>query len=313
MKKNEISQPLIMDCKCHFSHMVLGTYNIALSCQFQKKYNNQFSYPIVIRGNLKEKGSRFILKMDDLDLYLFYEISDIIITDYYAIFKYHVYKTIPETFEFDHFVEMRYENEDEFTLFIGNSVEDKHMTKQDILSAIKRRKEIYINIENSLRQFKLLKIASIHQTINCKIELIWDIIRNMKMIHKYSHLLADQVEYNGNLLKKGKIIKLIETNNNNKTSLETLAKVKYFTKKKSKIEKEFNIQISVAKDNNNISSYPLKKIIITVYEYEGKCSVYFLFFFKDILSKDKFSLFNNEKNNELMKFKKIIENYKTSE
>ena len=313
MKKNEISQPLIMDCKCHFSHMVLGTYNIALSCQFQKKYNNQFSYPIVIRGNLKEKGSRFILKMDDLDLYLFYEISDIIITDYYAIFKYHVYKTIPETFEFDHFLEMRYENEDEFTLFIGNSVEDKYMTKQDILSAIKRRKEIYINIENSLRQFKLLKIASIHQTINCKIELIWDIIRNMKMIHKYSHLLADQVEYNGNLLKKGKIIKLIETNNNNKTSLETLAKVKYFTKKKSKIEKEFNIQISVAKDNNNISSYPLKKIIITVYEYEGKCSVYFLFFFKDILSKDKFSLFNNEKNNELMKFKKIIENYKTSE
>ena len=135
----------------------------------------------------------------------------------------------------------------------------------------------------------------------------------MKMIHKYSHLLADQVEYNGNLLKKGKIIKLIETNNNNKTSLETLAKVKYFTKKKSKIEKEFNIQRSVAKDNNNISSYPLKKIIITVYEYEGKCSVYFLFFFKDILSKDKFSLFNNEKNNELMKFKKIIENYKTSE
>ena len=313
MKKNEISQPLIMHCKCHFSHMVLGTYNIALSCQFQKKYNNQFSYPIVIRGNLKEKGSRFILKMDDLDLYLFYEISDIIITDYYAIFKYHVYKTIPETFEFDHFLEMRYENEDEFTLFIGNSVEDKYMTKQDILSAIKRRKEIYINIENSLRQFKLLKIASIHQTINCKIELIWDIIRNMKMIHKYSHLLADQVEYNGNLLKKGKIIKLIETNNNNKTSLETLAKVKYFTKKKSKIEKEFNIQISVAKDNNNISSYPLKKIIITVYEYEGKCSVYFLFFFKDILSKDKFSLFNNEKNNELMKFKKIIENYKTSE
>ena len=72
----------------------------------------------------------------------------------------------------------------------------------------------------------------------------------MKMIHKYSHLLADQVEYNGNLLKKGKIIKLIETNNNNKTSLETLAKVKYFTKKKSKIEKEFNIQISLGKDKN---------------------------------------------------------------
>ena len=312
MKKNEISQPLIMDCKCQFSHMILGTYNIVLSCQFQKKYNNHFSYPIVIRGNLKEKGSRFMLKWEDLDLYLFYEISDIIITDYYAIFKYHVYKTIPETFEFDHFVEVRYENENEFTLFIVHSIQNKYLTEEDILSAIKRRKEIYINIENSLREFKLLKIASIHQTINCKIELIWDIIRNMKMIHKYTHLLADQVEYKGNLLTKGKIIRLIEKKKINKISLESMAKIKNFTMKKSKIEKEFNIQISVSKNINTIPSDAIKKITITVYEYEEKCSIYLLFFFRNIPCKDKFSIFHNEKNNELMKFKKIVENYKNA-
>ena len=307
MKKNEISQPLIMDCKCNFSHMILGTYNLVISCQFQKKYNNTFSYPIIIRGNLKEKGSRFMLKMEDL--YLFYEISDIIITDYYAIFKYHVYKTIPETFEFDHFVEVRYENEDEFILFIVNLVEDKYLTQEDLISAIKRRKEIYINIENSLRQFKLLKIASLHQTINCKIELIWDILRNMKMIHKYNHLLADKVEYNGNELSKGKIIKLIKKNNNNKKSYEVIAKVKNCSIKKTKIESEFNIQISASKDKNFLASYSIKKIIITAYEYEEKCSIYILFFFKDILTRDKFSLFNKEKNNELLKFKNIIENY----
>ena len=309
MKKNEISQPLIMNCKCHFSHMILGTYNLVLSCQFHKKYNNQFSYPVVIRGNLKEKGSRFMLKMEGLDLYLFYEISDIIITDYYAIFKYHVYKTIPETFEFDHFVEIRYENEDEFTLFIVHSVQDKYLTQEDIISAIQRRKEIYINIENSLREFKILKIVSVHQTINCKIELIWDIIRNLKMIHKYTHLLADEIKYNGNLITKGKIINLIRKTNNNKSSLESVAKIKNLMMKKSKIEKEFNIQISVSKDKNFISTFHIKKIIITVYEYEEKCSIYILFFFKDILSKDKFSMINNEKNNELIKFKKIIENY----
>ena len=107
MKKNVISQPLLMNCKCNYSHMILGTYNLVFSCQFQKKYNNQFSYPVIIRGNMKEKGSRFMLKIEDLDIYIFYEISDIIITDYYAFFKYHIYKTIPETFEYDHFVEMR--------------------------------------------------------------------------------------------------------------------------------------------------------------------------------------------------------------
>ena len=308
MKKDEISQPLIMNCKSHFSHMILGTYNLVLSCQFQKKYNNQMSYPIVIRGNLKEKGSRFMLKIEDLDLYIFYEISDIIITDYYAIFKFHVYKTIPETFEFDHFVEIRYENEDEFTLFIVHSVQGKYLSQEDILQAIQRRKEIYINIENSLREFKLLKIISVYQVINCKIELIWDIIRNLKMIHKYTHLLADQIEYEGNILTKGMIIKLIKKNNNNKIDFETKAKIKYLTMKKSKIEKEFNIQISLGKDKNTI----LKKIIITVYEYEGKCSVYLLFFFKSILRRDKFTNILNKKNNELMKFKKIVENYNKS-
>ena len=310
MKKNEISQPLIMDCKCNFSHMILGTYNLVLSCQFQKKYNNQFSYPVIIRGNMKEKGSRFMLKIEDLDIYIFYEISDIIITDYYAFFKYHIYKTIPETFEYDHFVEMRYENEDEFTLFIGLLFQDKYITQEDLLRAMKQRKEIYTNIENSLRQFKLLKIASIHQTMDCKIELIWDIIRNMKMIHKYNHLLADQVEYSGNIISKDKIIKLINKNDDNcKVSFELIAKVKKCAIKKSKIGKEFNIEISVNKNTNTIPYYPIKKIIITVYEYEKKCSMYILFIFKDILNKDIFSIFNKEKNIELIRFKNIIENY----
>ena len=223
--------------------------------------------------------------------------------------KLRTYKTIPQTFEFDYFVEIRYENEDEFTLFIAHLVNDKYLTQEDILTAIKNRKEIYMNIENSLRQFKLLKMASVHQTINCKIELIWDILRNMKMIHKYNHLLADQVEYNGNKLTNGKIIKLIKKNNNNKKSVEIIAKVKNCSIKKTKIEKEFNIQISVSKDKNFMHFYTIKKIIITVYEYEEKCSIYILFFFKDILTRDKFSIFNKEKNNELMKFKNIIENY----
>ena len=308
MEKNVISQPLLMNCKCNYSHMILGTYNLVFSCQFQKKYNKQFSYPIILRGNLKEKGSRFILKMGDL--YLFYEISDIIITDYYAIFKFHVYKSIPETFEFDHFVEVRYENENEFTLFIVHSVQDKYLTHDDIILSMKNRKEIYINIENSLKQFELLKMASVHQVINCKIELIWDIIRNMKILNKYNHLLAEQIEYKGKLLNKDKIIKLIDKSS--KTSYELIAKVKNCMIKKSKIEKEYNIQIIASKDKNSFPFYSHKKIIIQAYEYEERCSIYLLFFFRDILSKDKFYIINKEKNIELIKFKNIVENYNKS-
>ena len=129
----------------------------------------------------------------------------------------------------------------------------------------------------------------------------------MKILNKYNHLLAEQIEYSGKLLKKDKIIKLIDKNN--KTSYELIAKVKNCTIKKSKIEKEFNIQIIASKDKNSFAFHFLKKIIIQVYEYEEKCSIHLLFFFRDILSKDKFSIINKEKNLELIKFKNIIENY----
>jgi len=311
MKKNEISQPLIMNCKCNFSHMVLGTYNMAISCQFQRNFYSYLSYPIIIKGNLKEKGCRFILKREDLDIYMFYEITDIIITDYYTLFKFHVYKTIPETFEFDHFLEIRYVNEDQFTLFVVYVAQNKYLSEKEISETVKVRKEVYNNIIKSLEKFNILKIASVYQSINCKIELIWDIIRNMKMIHKYSHFLADQVEYNGNILKKGLIIKFIEKNkNNDKTVYTTIAKVKKCSMKKGIIEKECNIQILFTKDNKFLSlSSPAKKIIITIYEYENKCSIYILFFFKDNLNKDQYTNFVHRKNNELIKFKNIVENY----
>ena len=199
---------------------------------------------------------------------------------------------------------MRYENENEFTLFIVHSVQDKYLTQDDILLSLKNRKEIYINIENSLRQFELLRMASVHQLINCKIELIWDIIRNMKILNKYNHLLAEQIEYSGKLLKKDKIIKLIDKNN--KTSYELIGKVKNCTIKKSKIEKEFNIQIIASKDKNSFAFHFLKKIIIQVYEYEEKCSMHLLFFFRDnnIIMKSLKNLINY-----VIKFKNIVENY----
>ena len=55
------------------------------------------------------------------------------------------------------------------------------------------------------------------------------------MIHKYNHLLADQVEYSGNIISKDKIIKLINKNDDSgKVAFELIAKVKKCAFKKSK-------------------------------------------------------------------------------
>jgi len=82
MKSNEIYQSLIIHCKCNFLHMIFGTYHMALSCHFQREYCKNLSYPIILEGNMKEKGSKFIIKRSDLNLCTFYEITDLIVTDY---------------------------------------------------------------------------------------------------------------------------------------------------------------------------------------------------------------------------------------
>ena len=117
MKRNETSQGSIMHCKFYFSHMIWVTYNPALSCHFQKVNKLRITYPIIIKGELNRIGAKFILRRPDLGLDIFYELSEMVLTDYYGLFKYHIYKTIPESFEYYHIIELRYINEDEFFLY----------------------------------------------------------------------------------------------------------------------------------------------------------------------------------------------------
>jgi len=66
--------------------MIYGTYNLVLSCLFQKENNLRTTFPIMIKGDFKEKGSKFIIKRPDLSLDIFYELKELIMTDYYAKF-----------------------------------------------------------------------------------------------------------------------------------------------------------------------------------------------------------------------------------
>jgi len=309
MKKNETSQPLILYNRCKFSHMILGTYNKVLSCQFQKETKLCMTYPIIIEGNLRQKGVKFIIRRPDLDLDLFYELTELIITDYYGLFKYHIYKTNPEYFEYYYLIEVRYINEDEcifFTSFIyDNSI---FLSEKEVQGLILLRKNFYSNIIISLRKFDILRISTADIVINCKIELIWKVIRNMKLIHKFSHLLGNNIEYEGDILKKDKTVIVYEIKN--KITYKSFANVTKCLISKSNIIKNCTIELLFLNEQNNLIPSSLNKIIIDIYEYNSKCSMYILYFFNSIQKNQKeFSNFNRCKKKELEKFKNIIENY----
>ena len=308
MNKNAAVQALIIHCRCNFFHMVIGTYNMVLSCHFHREYCKNLSYPIIIKGNLREIGSKFIIKRPDLNFYIFYEITDVIITDYYAYFKFHVYKTIPETYEYDHILEVRYINEDQCDFFISFVYDHKiYLSEKEMFEEMKFRKNLYKNIERSLRNLEILKISTVFTTIKCNIELIVDILKNLKVIHKFSHFLADEINYDGQRIKKNVLINLFERVDNK--IYKSVVKVHKCIMNKSEISKEYIIELFFEKNNSELY-FSKNRIMIIIYEYMGCCSIYLLYFFNKLqINKEKIIRFTNDKNRELIKFKNIVENY----
>ena len=309
MDNNRTIQSLILHCKCNFYHMIAGTYNMVFSCHFHRQYCKNLSYPIIIEGNLKEKGSKFILKRPDLNLHIFYEIIDIILTDYYALFKYRVYKTIPETYEYDFILQVRYINESQSDFFFCFVFDQRiYLSEKEMHEEMKFKKNLFRNIERSLRNFELLKLSYVYTGIKCNIELIVDILKNMKVIHKYCHLLADQIDYKEGILKKDSIIDLIERKDNK--IIKNKMKVHKSSMNKTETSKEYILEFLLCKNPNSLTYETKNKIIIIVYEYNGFCSLYLLYYF-NFIQKNKENLikFTNLKNTELTKFRNIVENY----
>ena len=308
MKKGVIENSLLINLNCKYNHFVLGNHNIVYSIHLFrdfKKYK-KLSYPFVIEGNLENKGTKFMLRRPDIGVIMFYELVESLITDYYSRFKFYIYKTIPETFNFMHQIEARYIDEDQCdvrtTLIYDNNI---IMSEKEFNSILIFMKNLYKSIEASLRNFTIIKLSAPNIVIKTKIELVWNILRNMKLIHKYVNLLGFKVKYKGNILDKGDIIKIF--NKNEKKEYKTIGKVTRCKFSQIDLSKECVIEIILKKENNPFS---LTKIIFRVYEFNEQCSVYILYHFLNNIDYNLTEKFTKIKKKELIKFKNIVENYK---
>ena len=314
MNKNETAQSLLLRCKCKYKDFVLGMYNIPFSCHLYRtcQVYKHLSYPFIIKGDLHNKGSKFILKRPDLGVIMFYEILEKIVTDYFSKFRYYIYKTIPDTFQYIQNIEIKYINEDECLLssfLIYNN--EIIFSEKDIKEVIRFKRNIFRTIEHSLREDIILKVSISNVFIKGNIELIWKIIRNLKMVHKYAHFLCDKVNY---IIKKDDIIQLIKYVG--KKIIKSYVKVnrckmvKMNTIKECVIELLFQKEKEKDKNNKLLDPFSETKIIIRIYDYNGQCTMHILYFFfhaHDYMIIEKFT---KKKNQELIKFKNMIENYK---
>ena len=315
MKRNETTNTLLLNIRCNYTHFVAVSSNVILTCHFYReyKYYKNLSYPLIVEGNLNEKGNKFMLRRPDLGINIYYKLIESTITDYYSRFKYLIYKTVPESFQYFHQIEVRHINEDECTILSSLIYDNKIIfPEKDIQAVVQLQKNLYNTISLSMRKYAFLKLSIIYTVINSNIELIWNIIRNMKMIHKYAHLIGDKINYKGEILKKDIIMKLV--NIKGKINYTSIAKVNKCKMIKNNSIKECVIELLFQKEKEKtkgkIPPFSETKINLRIYELDGRCSMYIIYFFFNIQDYNIMENFSKIKNKELIKFKNMVENYK---
>ena len=311
MNSKENAQSLLLNYNCKYNHFIAAYYNAAYIIHLFRDFEvyNNLSYPYILKGNLKRKGTKFMLRRPDLGVLMFYEILESTITDYYSRFKYYIYKTIPETYNYVHIVEARYINEDQCDIRTSLVFDNKiFFSEKELHDTLKFIYMLYKQIESSLRNYIIQKLAIAHTIINNKLELVWNILLNMKIIHKYSKLFCDKINYEGNFLRKNDIVQLIYYKGKNKNKYK--AKINRCKMSSMVLTKEGVIELLFEK-NDEINNCPFSKakIILRIYEYEGKCSMYILYYFLNDQNYNFLDIYTKKKNKELYKLKNIIENY----
>ena len=153
-----------------------------------------------------------------------------------------------------------------------------------------------------------MRILATFTLINSDIELIYDVIRNMKLVHKYAHIIGDEIDYNGEIINKDYIIKINDFHN--KSIIKSLATVNRCLIRKASTIKSCIIEIFFKNEEKNLLPFSLNKILMNIYEYGNKSSMYVLYIFNTIQEKKDLKSFSEKKNRELKVFKNIIENFK---
>ena len=68
MKKGEIVNSILMKYNCMYNHFVLGNKNIIFAIYLLRDFKDfkKLSYPFIIEGDLKNKGTKFIMRRSDI-------------------------------------------------------------------------------------------------------------------------------------------------------------------------------------------------------------------------------------------------------
>ena len=300
MNNNEFKQAIIVPMKQKHFEISKHIVDMVIYCHSVNKVkNNLISLPFNLTGKIGEVGTKYILKVLQTNMLVFYEYIEIISTDYFTHLKAHAYKTIPKTFEYYHVIDIFDDGKGQ-SLICSSFVYDNdiHIYDYIVHEEMLHREILLKHLNNYIGYNEYMKYFYTLIDININLDLIWKILLNMKMVHKYAKILCHEVKYENNLINKGIEIDLVYRKKTIKGKIEKLTKSK--NKGNIKIYKH---------DENTEKIFPLKKINIIIYEYDNKVTMYIFFIFVTAQNLSKLTFFREFFQKELEKFKKMTEHY----
>lgn len=328
MNRNETSQALITLCDCPYLQMVQGTFFIINASFFQKKHwKNYSSYPYIVKGNLDELGSKFIIKLEKPNLYVYYEVKQLLITDYFSRHILHAYKTVPKSFEYDYILEIYYLGSKKCLIHSTFTYDSKiYISEREIKEEMIRRNALFKNIESFIVNDELMKMFHTNIYINCKLDLIWKILLNFKMINKHTNIIFEEIDYSEKFLEQGHFVSFSYKNGN--SVIKKIAKItkcqmnnkecilEFVFGKEKKKNSEYNDRDKIINSDKFI--YRLKeeenepflsKVSIIIYGDNNDCTMYIFYFFNEPLKSSQLLRNTLKKNKAIQKLKNIIEHF----
>ena len=297
---NEFKQAVIIPIKQKHFQVSKAILDMIIYCHSVNKIKNNFiSFPFNVIGKVGEVGTKYIIKVLQTNMLVFYEYIEIITTDYFTHLKVHAYKTIPKTFEYYHVIDI-FDSGNDKSLICSWFVYDNdiHIYDYIVHQEMLYREVLYKHFNNYIAHNEYMKYFYTGVDININLDLIWKILLNMKMIHKYAKILCHEIKYENSLIDTGIEVDLIYKKKSIKGKIEKLTKFKN------------KGHIKIYKINENTEEFfPLKKINIIIYEYENKVTMYIFFIFITAQNLSKLTFLKGFFQKELQKFKKITEHY----
>ena len=308
MKSNPTKQAIIVPLNQNHRGVSNCVLDTVINCHLSKQLNNvAISLPVIIDGKIGTVGFKFMLKLLDSNISIFYEFVEVISTDYFTRLKVHAYKTIPKTFDFYLVIDILNNETNKSIIYSSFIYNDNIMisdflTKQEML----KREILFKNIEIYMGNNEHKKFFYTGVNININLDLVWKMLLNMKTIQKYAKIISKEIKYNENILQKGTEVELVYHNNN------------YINGKILKCMKtdDYGIIKIISNGkyivNRNGENFPLSAIKISINEFENKITIFIFFSFSITQTLNKLIYFRKYFQKELEKFKEISEHYNTN-